>query len=178
MEERIVEPDPIREPEAYQKALVALLGDQDPLEVLAATPDAIATATDGLSEEVLQAPPEPGEWSAEQVVAHLFTAEIVYAFRWRLTVAQDGETYPGYDQEVWVDLPHPPLPEMAIVFTELRRANVAFLREVPEDAWDRVGNHVERGPESLRLAVQLLAGHDLAHLRQLEQTIEVVTQLA
>lgn len=178
MEERIVEPDPVKEPEAYQRALVALLGDQDPLEVLAATPDAIATATDGLSEEVLQTPPEPNEWSAEQVVAHLFTAEIVYAFRWRLTVAQDGETYPGYDQEIWTNLPHPQFHDMTVVFTELRRANVAFLRDVPDDAWAKVGNHVERGPESLQLAVQLLAGHDLAHLRQLDQTVAAVTQTA
>jgi hypothetical protein len=37
--------------------------------------------------------------------------------------------------------------------------------------WDRLGIHEERGPTSFRLATETIAGHDRAHLLQLDQTI-------
>lgn len=174
MEERIVAPDPVEDPEGYQQALLELLGGRDPIEVLAQTPDIFATSTDGLSEEVLQQPPEPGEWSVEQLLAHLFDAEVVYAFRWRLTAAQNGSAYPAYNQEVWVELPHQPFHDMLAAYTELRRSNAAFLRELPREAWANVSDHAERGVQTLDVAVKVVAGHDIAHLKQLDQTLAAV----
>jgi hypothetical protein len=175
MEERIVAPDPVAEPEAYQKALLDLLGGLDPLEVMRETPRRYKTATEGLSDEVLSRPPEPGEWSLEQLLAHLFLGEIVYSFRWRFTLAQSGGAYPGYDQDSWVDLPRPPFADMLSAFDALRSMNVHLIENVPESEWDKEAHHQERGPESFRLSVQLIAGHDLAHLKQLDQTRAAVT---
>jgi DinB superfamily len=173
-EERIVEPDPVKEPEAYQQALLDLLGGRDVLEVLAETPTRVTHLTAALDEEALAMPPEPGEWSAEGVVAHLFNAEMVYAFRWRLTLAQEGTSYPGYDQDAWVPLPRPPFGEMLEAYTALRRANIALVAATPKTDWEKVAHHEERGPESFGLSVQLIAGHDIAHLLQLEQTVAAV----
>jgi hypothetical protein len=39
---------------------------------------------------------------------------------------------------------------------------------------DRVGVHAERGEESVRHMMRLYAGHDLAHLRQIERIRGVV----
>ncbi len=174
MEERIVEPDPVAEPEAYQQALLDLLGERDPQDVLATTPDEFETLTDDLDLAVLQKRPEPEEWSAEEILGHVFDAEVVYAFRWRITLAQDGVHYPGYDQDAWTKLPRPPFPEMLSAFASLRRANVCLIEEVPSEQYDRTGIHAERGPESFGLAVRLLAGHDLAHVEQLRQTLATV----
>lgn len=174
MEERIVAPDPVEDPEGYQQALLTLLGGRDPIEVLAQTPDVFATSTDGLSEEILRQAPEPGEWSVEQLLAHLFDAEVVYGFRWRLTAAEDGSSYPAYNQEVWVGLPHQPFHGMLAAYTELRRSNAAFLRELPKETWSHVAHHFERGDQTLDTAVKVVAGHDLAHLKQLEQTLAAV----
>jgi hypothetical protein len=44
----------------------------------------------------------------------------------------------------------------------------------PEVLWDRIGIHEERGATSFRLLTETTAGHDRAHLRQLEQTITAV----
>ena len=40
----------------------------------------------------------------------------------------------------------------------------------------RLGIHEERGPTSFRLLTETIAGHDRAHLLQLEQTIAAVAQ--
>ena len=174
MEERIVGPDPVTEPEAYQQALLDLLGDRDPQDILATTPEEFADATSEIELAVLQRRPEPNEWSAEEILGHVFDAEVVYAFRWRITLAQDGVRYPGYDQDAWTHLPRPSYPELLAAFASLRRANVWLIEETPTEHHARTGIHEERGPESFELAVRLLAGHDLAHVKQLHQTLAVV----
>jgi hypothetical protein len=173
MEERIVGPDPVTEPEAYQQALLELLGERDPVDVLATTPEVIEDLTSELDLALLQKRPEPEEWSAEEILGHIFDAEVVYAFRWRLTVAQDGAHYPGYDQDAWTKLPRPSFPEMLAAFASLRRANICLIEEVPSEQYSRTGHHEERGPESFETSVRIVAGHDLAHVKQLEQTLAI-----
>ena len=174
MEERIVAPDPVTEPEAYQQALIELLGDRDAQDVLATTPEEFEDATAELDLAVLQKRPEANEWSAEEILGHVFDAEVVAGFRWRITLAQDGARYPGYDQDAWTRLPRPSFPELLAAFASLRRANVWLIEEVPSSDYHKTGIHEERGPESFEMAVRLLAGHDLAHLKQLHQTLAAV----
>jgi hypothetical protein len=175
-EERIVAPDPVKEPEAYQKALLDLLGDQDVEAVLAATPERVAELTEELDLETLQKRPEPDEWSAEEILGHLFDAEVVASFRWRFTLAEKDPKYPGYDQDEWIKLPRPSFPELLSAFASMRRANVWLIEETPTDQWTKDGIHAERGSEPFGMALQILAGHDLAHLKQLEQTVAIVTK--
>lgn len=175
MEERIVAPDPVAEPEAYTQALLDLLGGRDPVEIMAGTPPEIAHATAALDSATLTRRPEPNEWSVEEILGHLFHGEVVYGFRWRLTLRQPGTNYPGYDQDAWTDLPRPPFGELLEAFTALRRANVVLIQETPRSQWALSANHEERGPESFELAVRLIAGHDLAHLEQLDRTVATVS---
>jgi hypothetical protein len=173
--DRIVVPDPVAEPEAYQQALLGLLGDRDPEEVLSLTPELFAELTEDLTPQQLKQAPAPGEWSVEELLAHYFTGEVVAAFRWRLTLTAPGARYPGYDQEKWAALPLPAYPELLGAFASLRRMNVHLIEETPTAEWGKAAVHEERGEESFELSVQLLAGHDIAHLRQLEQTVAAVT---
>ncbi len=175
-EERIVAPDPVREPEAYQRALLDLLGDADPEAILAATPERVAELTGDLELDVLQRRPEPNEWSAEEILGHLFDAEVVYSFRWRFTLAETDPEYPGYDQDQWITLPKPSFPELLAAFASLRRANVWLMEETPTDQWTKNARHAERGPEPFGTSIALVAGHDLAHLKQLEQTVAIVSR--
>lgn len=175
-EERIVAPDPVNEPEAYQQALLALLGDRDPEEVLSATPERVAVLTADLELDALQKRPEPGEWSPEEILGHLFDAEVVYSFRWRFTLAEKDPKYPGYNQDEWIKLPRPSFPELLAAFASMRRANVWLIEETPTDQWDKNAIHEERGPEPFGMSLNLLAGHDIAHLKQLEHTVATVTR--
>jgi hypothetical protein len=175
MEERIVKADPVTEPEEYKAELLGLLGGDDPLDVLAETPGMFRRLTEGLDAATLKAAPEPGEWSVEELLAHFFHAEVVAGFRWRVVLAQDNPTLIGYDQDAWTTLARPDFNEMLDAFEALRRANITLARGTDASQWERAGRHEERGPESFRAGIQLIAGHDRAHVKQLEQTIAAVT---
>lgn len=174
MEERIVVADPVADPQGYQQELLALLGGDHPIAVLAATPPAVREQTSGLSEEVLGRRPKPREWSVAEVLGHLWDAEIAYSFRARLILAQDTPPLIGYDQDAWATLARPPFAALLDAFTALRTANLALVRQTPEALWERLGIHEERGPTSFRLMTELAAGHDRAHLEQIRQTIMAV----
>ena len=174
MEERIVAADPVEDPQGYQEELLALLGGRDPVEVLTSTPPTIRERTRELSEELLGGRPAAGEWSVAELLGHLWDAEVAHSFRGRAILAQEVPQLPGYDQVAWAKLAKPPFGELLGAFSALRRANLALLRGTPEDRWTRYGIHEERGPTSYRLLVETTAGHDRAHLLQLEQTIAAV----
>jgi DinB superfamily len=174
MEERIVVADPVDDPQGYQRELLALLGGRDPVAVLVATPPAFRERTGGLSGELLGRPPAPGEWSVAELLGHLWDSEIALSFRSRMILAQDTPPLAGYDQDAWATLAKPPFGELLDAFSALRIANLALIKSTPEDRWDRSGVHAERGPTSFRLLLETQAGHDSAHLRQLEQTIAAV----
>ncbi len=55
----------------------------------------------------------------------------------------------------------------------LRNINLFLLQSLPA-SWQRVGVHAEQGPETVELTMRKLAGHDLAHLNQLERTLAAV----
>jgi hypothetical protein len=174
MEERIVVADPVGDPQGYQRELLALLGGRDPVEVLAATPRAVRDSASGVSDVLLARRPEPNEWSAAEVLGHLWDSEIAYSFRARAILAQDEPRLIGYDQDAWAALARPPFAAMLEAFAALRTANLILLRETPGSRWGRVGVHEERGPLSFRLLTETMAGHDHAHLRQLERAIAAV----
>ncbi|GIW34466.1 MAG: hypothetical protein KatS3mg072_1799 [Meiothermus sp.] len=50
----------------------------------------------------------------------------------------------------------------------MRRWNLELLRNLEPPDWDKVAYHPERGPETIRFIVQMLAEHDLRHLKELE----------
>jgi hypothetical protein len=174
MEERIIAADPVADPQGYRRELLALLGDDDPAQVLAATLADFQELTGDLPEDLVARRPEPGEWSVAELLGHLWDAELVYGFRARAILAQDGPQLPAYDQVAWATLARPPFPELLASFAAVRTANLALIRDTPAARWERAGLHEERGPTSFRVATDEIAGHARAHQLQLEQTIAAV----
>jgi hypothetical protein len=166
-------PDATVEPAAYVQALLSTLGSRDPLTVCADTPNRARRLCSELRTQLWMVPMGPGEWNALQVVGHLFDVDVVYGFRWRLALTEEGPTYPGYNEKAWSALPRPAPNDMIDAFVSLRNVNLELLRRIAPADWDRRGIHGEQGPEDVRRMVQKVAGHDLAHLNQLERTVAV-----
>jgi len=160
--------------EAYIAAVLSLLGDRDPIQVLSDTPDAVRQAFAGRSDEEIRRPERPGKWSAIEVVQHLADSDLVWAYRMHQVAAEDRPRLTGFDQDLWatqlgyrsVNVEH-----ALAQFETMRSVNLLFLGRLPPDAFARVGVHSERGDESLDHMVRLYAGHDLAHLRQLDRIL-------
>ena len=174
MEERIIAADPVADPQGYRRELLALLGDDDPAQVLGTTLAELQERAGGLPDAIVSRRPEPGEWSVAELLGHLWDAELTYAFRARSILAQDQPQLPAYDQDAWATLPRPPFADLLASFAALRTANLALIRGTPADLWERAGIHAERGPTSFRVATDEIAGHARAHQLQLEQTIAAV----
>ena len=54
--------DPVSAPKAYQDLLIGLVGDDDPADIQAATPDLLRTLLTDAGAD-LRTRPEAGEWS-------------------------------------------------------------------------------------------------------------------
>jgi uncharacterized damage-inducible protein DinB len=156
----------------YAGAILDLLGDKDPLNVLRQTPSVVARSIEMMTREKLRTPEGPGKWSMAQVLQHLADSDLVWGWRVRLILAHDRPELTGYDQDLWAERLHyaDADPDEAMsMFALLRRANLKLIdRATPEDL-KRVGVHSERGEESIEYLLRLYAGHDLLHLRQIDR---------
>ena len=160
---------------AYVRALLALLGERDPLDVLAELDGWLDRRLDGVAEAALRRPEAPGKWSAADVVQHLADSELVLGYRMRMILTEDRPPLPGYDQDRWAaDLAYAtvPLAEARAQLGALRAANLRVLRRLGPAELARAGVHSERGPETLGHLLKLMGGHDLVHRRQIERALE------
>jgi uncharacterized damage-inducible protein DinB len=174
MADPILIPDATAEPAAYVAALLRTLGDRDPLRVYEHTAEEVRRHCQDLDQEAWTTPMADGEWSALQVVGHLFDVDVVYGFRWRLALTEDTPTYPGYDEKAWSQLARPTPPRLLDALAGIRLANAALLRSLDERDLRRRGVHGEQGSEDVQRMIDKVAGHDLAHLDQLGRTIAAV----
>jgi len=156
----------------YAAAVLGLVGERPPLDVLRETPGAAARAVATLTPEKLRTPEAPGKWSIAMVLRHLADTDVVWGWRMRLILAQDRPPITGFDQDLWadrLDYAHADPNESLESFAVLRRDNLRLIeRATPEDL-ERVGVHAERGEESAGYLVRLYAGHDLLHLAQIDR---------
>ena len=169
-------PDPVTQAKAYQQSLLAALGDDDPADAQATTPDRIRRLIAAAGPD-LRTKPAPREWSVLECIGHVTDAETVMSARYRWVLAHDEPELVGYDQDLWVDgLRHnadDPV-ELLAVFEALRTANLALWRRSSPEQRARVGLHRERGPESYELMFRLLGGHDRVHLDQADRALAAV----
>lgn len=156
----------------YAPAILALLGNREPIDVLRETPEAAKRAIGGLSADRLRTPEAPGKWSIAHVLRHLADSEVVWGWRLRLILAQDRPPLTGYDQDQWADRLHyedADADDSLDALRVLRRDNLKLIeRATPQDL-KRVGVHSERGEESAGYLMRLFAGHDLLHLDQIDR---------
>src|SRR5687767_3238962 len=158
--------------QAYTAAVVNLIGGRDPMDVLRSTPPALRQLVAGLAEGALGRAEARGKWSMRQVLQHLADSELVWGYRLRMVLAQERPVLTGYDQDQWAERLryHDANADAAIEeFTVLRRANLRLLAAASRDDLLRVGVHAERGEETVERMIDLYAGHDLLHLRQLDR---------
>jgi len=167
----------VEQARAYTAAILDLLGDRPPLDVLRATPGAVRAAVAGLSEAQLSAREAPGKWSTRHVVRHLADSEIVWGWRLRLVLAQDRPPLTGYDQDLWADhlqYADASVPDALEELAAVRRTHLRLLEPLSPADLDRVGVHRERGEESVRHMMRMYAGHDLLHLGQLARIRQAI----
>ena len=148
------------------------IAGKDPLRVQQATPGRIRKLVRRLKPRQLKRRPAPGKWSITEILAHLAEVELVGGYRIRMILSRPRAPIQSFDQDVWAkvsryrDLDAHKCLEM---FCILREHNLALLRSLTPRQWKQYGMHQERGKESVARIVEMFAGHDLNHLKQIEK---------
>jgi hypothetical protein len=142
-------------------------------EVLTATPAAIGSMLDEIGDDHASRRPAPGKWSAAEIICHLADCELVFGFRLRQTLAEDGPTIQPFDQDKWAAVYRDvPAEEALAAFAALRDWNLRLIETAMPAAANRPMTHPERGTITFQDVLQTMAGHDLNHLKQLRKIAE------
>lgn len=162
-------------PQQYTTRILGYQEGKEALKILQGTPKKIDRLIRGIPRKKLMARPEPVKWSVAEILAHLTDTELVSGFRIRLTLGLNGTPIQGFDQNVWAEKfnygKRDPRKSLE-VFRVLRENNLALLRSVPKVLWENYGVHSERGMETVTRITEMVAGHDINHLTQIEKIVK------
>lgn len=151
----------------------------DLMERLRKGPELVEEAVRGAAPAELDYSPGPGKWSARQIVAHMADSEMVGADRFRRVVAENNPTIMAYDEKAWAaNLDYgrrDPQKDIAL-FRLARNSSYDLLHGLPESAFDRAGNHSERGPVTIHQFLEIYASHAEAHAKQIRAAREAYRQ--
>lgn len=154
----------------YMRKIDGYRAGRNPIPLLRTGPGKIARAVQGLTPSQLRRRPAAGKWSIAEILGHLLDTEIVYGYRCRMALSEPGRPVQAYNQGVWTEsLRHRRRngPRTVAQIQVLRKVNLELVGSVPRRAWKRYGEHPERGRETVRRTLELVAGHDLNHLDQI-----------
>ena len=145
------------------------------LTLLAQTPPRIAALTAGLGPAPLHAAPAPGEWSVNEVLAHLRACADMWDNSIVEIIADDHPTLRAINPRTWInkaDYREQPFQRSLDAFTAQRADLLAVLEPLAPQGWARsatvtgAGKPLER---TVQFYAQWLAEHERPHLKQIER---------
>jgi hypothetical protein len=146
------------------------LGDRVPLEALADTADRIRRLAEPWSDDDFEKSYAPGKWSARRILVHLAQTELALSTRARFALTQAGYTAQPFSQDDWMSVDGDTDARIALdAYTSLRRLNVAMWKRLTPEQVDRSFSHPEYGDLTVGWVMAQMAGHDIHHLKQLEE---------
>lgn len=155
---------------AYTRKIDAYRAGRDPIGIMRGHAGRVERAVRGLTAAKLRRRPARGKWSVADILGHLVDTEVVYGYRYRMALANPGAPIQAYDQAAWSEVFRGRRASAATLLRQirlLREVNLQLVLGVPRSWWDRYGMHSERGKETVRRTLELIAGHDLNHLDQI-----------
>lgn len=119
----------------------------------------------------------PDKWSIKQVVGHITDAERVFAYRLVAIARGEKQSLPGFEENDYVDngnFDAHALSELVEGFATTRRATLALVRSLDDEAWQRRGV-ANNNPISARAIAWVTAGHERHHLNVLRERYGIAT---
>lgn len=145
------------------------------LSMLEAGPSRLFTLTDGMTPAQLQAAPAPGEWSANEVLAHLRSCADVWGNCIEVIIAQDRSTIRAINPRTWItrtnylDLD---FRASLQAFSLQRTKLLKVLKHLEPELWSRsarvtgAGKPLERTVHSY---AEWMATHERPHIKQIQR---------
>jgi uncharacterized damage-inducible protein DinB len=138
------------------------------IDEVAALPDRLRAAVDGLTPAQWEATYRPGGWTVRQLVHHLADSHMNALTRFKLALTEDEPTIKPYDEAAWAELAdtRDVPPETSLTLLEaLHRRWTAVLRAMAPDDFARTLRHPEHGRVlALDEMLAMYAWHGRHHL--------------
>ncbi len=164
-------------PRQYTERMLSYQQGKSPIRVLSSTPARLAKLVRGVPRKKLITRPGTGRWSVAEILGHLADAEMVTGFRLRLVLGSSGVIIQAFDQDAWAGFSQyrKQNPDLSLsAFQAVRRRNVELLKSIPQEMWENFGMHTERGKETVSRIIEMLAGHDINHVRQIKDILRPI----
>jgi hypothetical protein len=152
------------------------------LTILAATPSRIAEFIVGLTEAQLHAAPNPAEWSANEVLAHLRSCADVWGNCIVTILNQDRPTIRAVNPRTWIKstnyLEQKFQPSLQ-AFTVQRADLLAVLEPLQPKIWSRSATVTGAGKvlkRTVQSYAQWMVSHERPHLRQIKRIASTMQQ--
>jgi hypothetical protein len=160
-------------PSVYDRELTT----DEVLTLLSEQPKAIAALTRDLSRSRLHDAPGRGEWSINDVLAHLRSCSDMWGTYIATIVAEDRPTIRAMNPTTWIKRTNYPDLEFAPslrAFTKQRAGLLALLRPLPKAGWSRTATVTGAGRPRERSVLDYarwLANHERSHVRHIARTV-------
>jgi len=154
------------------------------LALLAAAPPRLAALTTDLAPAQLRTAPTPGEWSANEVLAHLRACADVWGGCIVAMLAEDKPTLRAVNPRTWMkrtdylDLEFRP---SLHAFATQRADLLAFLEPLPPAGWSRAATVTGAGKVLERTVLSYarrLADHERPHVKQVERIVTTLRMMS
>ena len=143
---------------------------RDPMAVLTATPEQLSALIERIGSAGMKRSLEPGKWNVSQILTHLAQCELAFSHRIRQAASQTEYVAQSFDQDQWMSLEPVAEDDRALqAFVALRNWNLGLYRSFSAADRARAFHHPHLGEQSVQELLELIAGHELNHLAQLEQ---------
>lgn len=153
---------------------------EEVLTLLAAAPERIAAPTAGLTTAQLRTAPIPGEWSANDVLAHLRSCADQWGGCIARILAEDRPTLWAIDPRTWMketDYPDLEFRASLSAFTAQRADLLTVLQPLPPEGWSRAATVRGAGAVLERTVLdyaQRLVRHERPHIKQIARIVNAV----
>jgi len=140
-------------------------------------PEGIAALTVGLPQARLHTPPSGGEWSVNDVLAHLRSCADMWGKYIEMIIAEDHPTIRAMNPTTWIKSTNYPEMEFALSFRAFQKQRadlLALLRPLPKAAWSRSATVTGAGRPRERTAMeyaQWLANHERSHVKHIARIV-------
>ena len=151
------------------------------LAILKETLPRLTKLTSGLMPVQLRTAPSAGEWSVNEVLAHLRACDDVWGNYYMMTIlAQDKPTIKARNPRTWIkdtDYLQQDFQSSLRAFTKQRRKLLSVLELLSPKDWARTNTLIGAGKplqQTLLSHADGLARHERAHLKQIERTLSAL----
>lgn len=155
----------------YYQGYIAQVSEEEILPVLRSQMDTLDVLLNRVTPEQETYRYAEGKWSIREIVGHLIDGERVFGYRALCIARGENQDLPGFEQDDYIAAARYDSIDLDDLLSELRLlrlANLAFMRNLDDLDWARVGT-ANANEVSVRALAFIMAGHLRHHMGVLRE---------